>query len=949
MLFHFQLFQIVQMLVAPVPIIKAIIPENQHFENLHIKHQILLLILEMIRSLKLYMTQLKIWFLPEQYQQFKSMITNYVNKNFPSVSLVLKDWDRPSEGEKDFSNLEFVETIFDIIESYKDISAALLDCLHDETIDLKDVLTKLQQLGDVDTMSKIQINCINIFIDLDCSKFTPHNEIFCFVVPLLMTFYYKDKDILAKNVLRKLLKNTGIFDSCEYEINIWINGILDLKHFDENLLHNFVEILKITYINLPIFIDQLSKIVPSQGQSLAYCEIIKNLEDIEVMECNNLIVKHRHLSPMILGLQQFLNENPCIKSLKIYTNFVLINLVHAQTEIEVILDLIDRFNDVPNSFKSYVLGWQNCQEISTLKKTKGRLSVFENVSAQFFEENIDDFLQNLFVDAYSELPLNLLDCGIFYINNLLKTDKLTITIVDNFLKFLNYLVNNNLINEEIIDHLFVNPTFLQQISFLWYEKENSLGFVIELLVKAVETFKKAEINVNKYLNLYKEKLVENIFKILQKPHKYNSKSFLNVLEVFELNYQECLRILKGLSTLFESYNDFSEIVFGILIYSLREFVKICENDLSMEPLPQEIIKNLTNYHCNLSKNNKNYVSNLSSIFCEYLRIYPHTVEHINEELFNSLLILDEYNKDNVSLIIFLLSQDSKYIENVKLNLELISSKKGVLLPILSVLNKKQIDESLLKDIYKKVEGFLMKALEKPQKAGQQFQQNYDGLCILVNKYMPLETCEKFVAKIQKYEVTEVFHVKLLSNIYKIILNQTNLNSKVINNIILTLIHLQINILKKWQGTNETVNKTTQTSETFDCILEKIQNVSSTIDLSNTCNNEALKLYCKLCLKYGISGNHFLLKSLKNLLKVLIKNLKKEEGHLILEMLLSHSEFLPNVLGEHNDVKFELWSIFSILVENWNVFMERNHVPVLLASYQAMVNKCDKVILQLLKM
>ncbi|KAJ8959184.1 hypothetical protein NQ318_022445 [Aromia moschata] len=46
---------------------------------------------------------------------------------------------------------------------------------------------------------------------------------------------------------------------------------------------------------------------------------------------------------------------------------------------------------------------------------------------------------------------------------------------------------------------------------------------------------------------------------------------------------------------------------------------------------------------------------------------------------------------------------------------------------------------------------------------------------------------------------------------------------------------------------------------------------------------------------------------------------------------------------------EMLSLFLVLCRNWNDFMERGHIPVLLAAYRAMVNKCDRMLLALLKM
>ncbi|KAJ8983574.1 hypothetical protein NQ317_006619, partial [Molorchus minor] len=136
---------------------------------------------------------------------------------------------------------------------------------------------------------------------------------------------------------------------------------------------------------------------------------------------------------------------------------------------------------------------------------------------------------------------------------------------------------------------------------------------------------------------------------------------------------------------------------------------------------------------------------------------------------------------------------------------------------------------------------------------------------------------------------------------------------------------------------------------FKDILEKVILKAADEDLTNISQNETIKLYIKLCLKFGISGEPTLLKILANLVNILAKSMDKEDGRLILEMMLSHSEFLNYVLGEHSDIKLGILSLFLVLCKNWSEFMERNHIPVLLAAYRSMVNRCDRIILSMLKL
>ncbi|KAJ8964981.1 hypothetical protein NQ317_006387 [Molorchus minor] len=240
---------------------------------------------------------------------------------------------------------------------------------------------------------------------------------------------------------------------------------------------------------------------------------------------------------------------------------------------------------------------------------------------------------------------------------------------------------------------------------------------------------------------------------------------------------------------------------------------------------------------------------------------------------------------------------------------------------------------------------LNKALQKPQKAGQHFHQHYKGLLVLIDKYMTIEKSQFFFEKVQKFEVAEVFHAKLLeaicNNIFK-----SDVNNKTIYNIVLTFVHIQMILFKRNNPSRRRQFKTKKYSLN---ILEKVILKAADEDLTNISQNETIKLYIKLCLKFGISGEPTLLKILANLVNILAKSMDKEDGRLILEMMLSHSEFLNYVLGEHSDIKLGILSLFLVLCKNWSEFMERNHIPVLLAAYRSMVNRCDRIILSMLKL
>ncbi|KAG5865412.1 hypothetical protein JTB14_037773 [Gonioctena quinquepunctata] len=427
--------------------------------------------------------------------------------------------------------------------------------------------------------------------------------------------------------------------------------------------------------------------------------------------------------------------------------------------------------------------------------------------------------------------------------------------------------------------------------------------------------------------------MNSVLKILKKPQKYNhiSSNFKDVLQLLGLDYSNCHIILSSLSSSYEKYQN-CPIVLDILTYTLRKISTLCEKNSKLKPLSGEIVLNLTSYFVGLCRHQEAEISNISLAFLDYFKIFPHNIKNIDKELFESIVQLTDINKDNVSLAVFLLEKVKANQDYVVNNSAALCEKKGLILPFLKVLVKKEVDDKVLESIYEKFDPFLSKALQKPQKAGQHFHQNYEGLLVLIKKIMPAEKCKSFCSKVQKYEVSEVFHAKLLSAICFRALRE-GVDEKNINSIILTYVHLQVNVFKRNLKTVEDIAKVQSIASTFNDILETLKPLVVEMDLKNTSKNDSLKLYCKFCLKFGVSGQALLLKTLSNLLGVLGTSLDEEDGRNVMEMLVSHSEFLEGVLGDHSEVKEEILALFLVLCP----------------SYRATIHKCDRIILELLKM
>lgn len=943
-----QLFQIVQCLVLPLPILKTIIPENVNYDSPSVKQYIYSLLLEMLKAVKQYVTLTKTFLNPDKQAKFELMLNKHVSKNFPDAIKILTDWDQLDENSH-FTNLQNLAIIVDILNHYKMISPELLDNISNNDAELCNLLYHEESDEFNEPLANLQVKIVSLFVDLDQSKFTAQSKMFSSVVPLMFKIYYNNPSQHTLDVLNKLFRNTGIFDGCLYEINIWINGILDLKNFDGALALNIIDILKITNENILKFLEELSTIQSEASRGRHFSEIIQNLmiQTDFSKEIQKYPIKHRYLSPMVLGLVTFLSKNYHSKALKVYINFVFTNLLHLQTNIQPIVVYINKIDLLPSHFKDYAAAWIDCKEIVSLQKSKGRISIFKELSEQFLSGNIDN-LKTTDLNTFLELKLNLLDMIIFYITNLLNNDSLTTDIVERSDKLIKTIITKEVSNPAIIERILCHPILVYNTKFLDMNKQKSHSDSTKLIISITKYLLDLKLNIDIYLNVYREKLLHSVLKILNKPQNYTdiSLDLKTLLQMYHLGYNECFTILTAISQSFEKYCK-HDLIIDILYYSLNELTDNCKKDSNLESLEKDIIQKLTSYYVLLAENEAQFLNILSPVFLEYFKVFPHNLAYIDKHLFKSIIELDEINKENVKLATFLLQNDPIYLKFVGKKIDVICEKKGLLLPLLQVLCKIG-DEELLKQIYDLIEASLNKVLQKPQKAGQSFQQNYQGLIKLLDKAMPVESCKTFCDKVQKFDTTEIFHVNLLKTVYLKCIDES-ITSKEINNILMTLVHVQINLFKKGLKSDSDISKATEIVPQFVQILKKLKTLPVNEDMQNTAKNESLKLYFKFCLKFGVSQQPIFLEALRYLLEILGNNLEKEDGRLILDMLTSHSEFLETVLKEHSETKIEILSLYLVLCKAWPDFMERNFVPLLLASYRGQVNKCDRIILVLLKM
>lgn len=928
--------QVIGVLVAPVPILKTIYAENVVFSQHSIKQNVVLVLKEMLVGINRFLIASKGWLNTSDWKKLKNIMSGYIMRNFPEGNSVLTGWETEGSNKKlgKITASEYLGVVFDIFGLYKDLCPQHLDNLTLTNLNLIELLKKVQtDKAEMD----IHLKIIDTFLELDAGQFSFNSDLLPQVAPSLFQYYYQSQNAQCFQIMRKVLLNSGIFEGCTDEINIWINGILNVSKLDNDFLAILYKIFQETNENQLDLLKILTTDNEGPSFTLNSKEILESLmcsDDEEDVKPKTRAI-HSILSPMVVQFLEYLetNEN---KAMIAYSHFVLLNLFHSQTDCRAFKVLLGRYNSFPKHLRQYIKAFIEGTEITPLGKVKNRLEVVSKYSECFLQGDIDDFAENL--DWYNGLKMNLLQCGVFYVSHVISE-----TVATNCEKFIKKNIEHFTDNDFNI--IFCHPTLVNYFSILQLQKGNANSICTRFIINVVKMLK--DCNLNSGLSLYREKLVKNLIHLLKKPKKYGEiEGLKEILQVFHLEDVH----IRQIANYFNSPEE-NSTVFGIFVYCIEQFVKLTENTDILKPLPNEIVVNIVNYCTALNEKQEINTSSLCSALNNYLKVFPHQIDCIPNEFIKSIIKLNDFHKENVQLFTFLLSKNpSGMQESIASSLDVICEKKGLILPILDVvINRSEYDE-LLECVYKKIDGLITKTLQRPHKAGQYFINNYNGIAELVNKLMPFKQCMSYAEKVQKCEQSEVFHAKILENIYKRVLNETQINGKHVNNMILTFIHLEMNLFKRKLNNDEDLMKIREITTIFNTLLDVIETKElGDYDFKQIPASESFKTFCKFCLKYGVSKESSLLTILTKLIKFFSTWIQYEDAELILNMLLSHSEFLEQILDSKSVCKVDILLVMHTLFGKWSDLMERSHIPLLLASYNATICKSDRIVLSLLRM
>ncbi|KYN02538.1 PREDICTED: nucleolar pre-ribosomal-associated protein 1 [Cyphomyrmex costatus] len=282
-------------LAVPNAIVKlAVLPGLNH-DSFSVRHEALSLLLTMTNQLKAISVTTKEFYKTSTVQ---NQITHFILKNVPSLETILQMWNRAfkndidikaSENAESIQSPELVDhldTILSILHLYKDICPELLDI----SINLQPnlLLSSLNNLQDeegtikMEKVNRMKVKTIQFLLALDSSIFAPQDKVFKETLVFLISLIrQKNSSSDNFNAIRTLLHITGLFETCEDQLDIWINGFSVVADSEENeqLTQWFMSVLKSAIKHIDKYINIITQAEGAINDQIVNFNL-KKVEDI---------------------------------------------------------------------------------------------------------------------------------------------------------------------------------------------------------------------------------------------------------------------------------------------------------------------------------------------------------------------------------------------------------------------------------------------------------------------------------------------------------------------------------------------------------------------------------------------------------------------------------------------------------------------------------------------
>ncbi|XP_065366626.1 uncharacterized protein LOC135959593 [Calliphora vicina] len=862
-------------------------------------------------------------------RRFKFDILNHLLMNFPTMENILLSLNKSIElkdlGEVDV--LAHLDIALDLVlilcqenRTFVNKTSVILDYLELlRPLYAQDEEEEEAAKVEAKTKSNIQLEmkAIKTILWLFPKALEPQKERFSSVLrSFIKAFVYGQPEVSreAGALLRSIFKNTGIFESGELEIDLWLEA---LRFVDVETVHEvsqvFNEVLKVTKaeVELPKSIEAATN---TENLNSLFSNIEKGLsvqayvETLSISKLMPLIYKGVEITP----------------ELSKYLEIVCFLMFHYYPSAENVLSLYKQnFKDMLPYMKSW-LSKETTKEkqlvilagqtiIPCLKDVQTLVLSGQKDFEQIFEsKSQDDVCEFEFkgnMKKFSCLVQNphllmiYIQHVLFDIQQLQEKQMLSqqqsersaefvTTCLDMILKFPSKeekplsdehdSLDNELFIHKLLKYIYgvrlhsVKTNELISAENITDSFKNYLIF-LNLITEHCHNME----NFDVYAENFKLKLVKAVAISLNNKNQVKTMShhfeeFINLFKVFQLSAEHCVEILNLLvdnltykDFFLEENNNQKTIYYSLMVAVLQRLA-----DLKKSVKCPQIVKKFAKIYCNFFKKLSGdfNVELLEESFYNFLQINHQFIKELDSKFFESFFKERKLTKSCIKLAALVFERHSNYDLIFKEHLEQHMDKKELMYPLIDLAFKKnlELDPSVLQKVYQNYKNGFMRTIEKPLKAGMIYKEHVETSLKLIELCMPLTECKDFCNKQFKFEHIETYQLRTIYKIYEKAFLNNELKQK--SSIFVNYIMLQVQMLSldlKMQKLNEEKLQliSYQVQEWFKygwqlnkSLEENLKEGEDTKekefspDFSKLLKSQQWLQFCKSCLKSGMHIN-----------------------------------------------------------------------------------------------
>ncbi|KNC33413.1 hypothetical protein FF38_09866 [Lucilia cuprina] len=863
-------------------------------------------------------------------RRFKFDILNHLLMNFPTMENILLSLNmsitlKEQEGVDVLAHLDVALDLVLILcqenRTFVNKTSVILDYLELlRPLYAQEEDQEIAREAEIKTNIKLEMKAIKTILLLFPKALEPQKERFSSVLrSFIKAFVYGEEDVSreAGALLRNIFKNTGIFETGELEIDLWLEPLKFVHVETVNVVAQvFNEVLKVTKaeVEMPKSIGMLASNTDNlhtlfsnieQGLSVqAYVEtltisklmpLIYKGVDIEpplskYLEIVCFLMYHyypsaesvmmlyaQHFKTMLPYMQNWLSKEPCEeillyvdnKSAKIipYLKEIASMARNGQKDFEQIFESNSQENVYEMEFKG------NMKKFSRIIQNPRLLMIYiQHVLFQVQQLQLKQMLSQEKAEKCADFIKICIDMILCFPAQ-----------EDTPLKDENDSLNNELFIHKLLKYIFgarlhaIKSNELLSVDFIHDSFKNYLLF-LNLLTEHCHSLE----NFDLYAENFKLKLVKAVAISLNhkeqvKVNSQHFEEFLKLFKSFHLTAEQCHDILNLLVDNL-TYKDFflmdnnnqKTIYYSLMVSVLQRLA-----DLKKSIKCLEFIKKFSKIYCNFFKKLTGdfNVELLEESFYNFLIINHQFIALLDSKFFESFFKERKLTKSCIKLAALVFERNDAYNQVFKENLELNMDKKELMYPLMDLAFKKlnlAIDSNTLQKVYQNYKNGFMRTIEKPLKAGMIYKEHVDTSLKLIELCMPLTECKDFCNKQFKFEHIETYQLRTIYKIYEKAFLNNELKQKSL--IFVNYIMLQVQMLSldlKMQKLNE---------EKLSIISYQMQewfkfgwNLSKSLELEEKAIEDAKALeflpdfskllksqqwlqFCKSCLKTGMHIN-----------------------------------------------------------------------------------------------